>query len=462
MQARRSVLLAVAFAALLLVMGVSATAVWWNARTAQDATTELHNAHMSVDGALASIRSDIYLTGILTRDYLLDEDPNADRQYIDQFNEIRTDTDRNFATLEESRLVEDDADALARLRTEIRRQYWDPTISALGWTPAQKEANRASLLANLVTRRREVVSLSNELERLITENFLIEREHTTRTGQDLRASFGWITVIALLLGMGISAVAWARMSKLERQSQAAESELRRLSGQIRMTQEQERKALSRELHDEVGQLLTGLRMELGGVGRLDDNSPERTLRMESAKRTVEQLIRSIRNIALLLRPSMLDDLGLSAALTWLVKENARNQEFEIHSEVDPSADSLPEAHRTCLYRVVQEALTNVSRHSGARKVEVVLQTIGGWVSASITDDGRGFSISPGQERGLGLIGMEERVKELGGSIRVISSPGRGTRVEIRLPRPAEPEVIGAQSTHSGRPRDRSDRVEASA
>jgi CHASE3 domain sensor protein len=254
MYARRSVLLAAAFAALLVVIGVSATAVWWNARTAQEMSNELHNAHMRVDAALASIRSDIYLTGILTRDYLLDTDSDEIPDYTEQFRSIQRDTERNFDILKGSPQVEEHRVALAGLHREIQLQYWNPTIEALGWTPAEKEANREILLTKLVTRRREVVNLSEEVERLITQNFSQERERATRAGQDLRTSFGWITVVALLLGAAISGAAWLRMTRLEQQSQAAETELRRLSGQIRTAQEQERKNLSRELHDEVGQL----------------------------------------------------------------------------------------------------------------------------------------------------------------------------------------------------------------
>jgi signal transduction histidine kinase len=255
-------------------------------------------------------------------------------------------------------------------------------------------------------------------------------------------------LLALLLGLAISGVALTRMNALETQSLAAESELRRLSGQLRMAQEAERKHLSRELHDEVGQLLTGLRMELAGAGRLRDPS-ELTQRLESSKRTVEQLIVSIRNITLLLRPSMLDDLGLAAALGWLIKENSRTSGVDIRARLDSGADSLPEAHRTCLYRVVQEALTNVARHSGARKAEVVVQTEADWVFASISDDGRGFEPEPAKDRGLGVIGMEERVRELGGKIRVVSSPGRGARVEVHLPRTADAEVLSATSADRG-------------
>ena len=462
MGARRSILLAGAFAALLLVIGVSATAVWWNARTVQQDLAGLHDVHMRANAALAAIRADVYLTGILTRDYLLDSpDTVADPQYIDQFNDIRQDTERNFEILEQARQDEEQRAALARLRREIRLQYWETTVEALGWTPKEKAVKRGSLLGRLVKRRQEVVSLATQVEMLIATNFLTEQKRAASAAQDFQSSFGWTMLVALLLGLAISGVALARMNTLERQSRHAESELRRLSGQIRTAQEEERKNLSRELHDEVGQLLTSLQMDLSSTARLSENS-EWTLRLESSKRTVERLIGSIRNITLLLRPSMLDDLGLAAALGWLIKENSRTSGIDIRARLDSGADSLPEAHRTCLYRVVQEALTNVARHSGARRAEVVVQTEPGRVITSITDDGRGFDPEFAKERGLGMIGMEERVKELGGSVRLVSSPGRGTRVEVHLPRTAEAEVVSAKSADSGRSRDRSGGFEASA
>ena len=165
---------------------------------------------------------------------------------------------------------------------------------------------------------------------------------------------------------------------------------------------------------------------------------------------------------MLLRPSMLDDLGLTPALNWLVKEVSRSSGMNIRAEVSSGADTLPDAHRTCLYRVVQEALTNATRHSGARTIDLEVYTIGNWVKTTITDDGRGFEAGTERRKGLGLLGMEERVRELGGRISVTSAPGRGTVVDVRLPRPApveEPaEKIDDHDSDRGRSRDRSDRI----
>jgi signal transduction histidine kinase len=131
---------------------------------------------------------------------------------------------------------------------------------------------------------------------------------------------------------------------------------------------------------------------------------------------------------------MLDDLGLASAIGWLVREIKRSGGIDIQTQIDPALDSLPDAECTCVYRVVQEALTNAARHSGARLIEVSLGMSHGEVTGSIADDGQGFDAVAMKRTGLGLVGMEERVRELGGSLAVVSSPGHGARVEFRLPR----------------------------
>ena len=169
---------------------------------------------------------------------------------------------------------------------------------------------------------------------------------------------------------------------------------------------------------------------------------------------------------------MLDDLGLTPALAWLIREVSRSSGMEIEAALDPTLDHLPDTHSTCLYRVVQEALTNVSKHAGAHKVEVSLKANGEWVVGTIADNGCGFDTGAVRREGLGLVGMEERIRELGGHLRVISVEGHGTRAEFRLPIPkAEGRIAAKESAKEmsddshpdrGRSRDRTDRVETSA
>jgi signal transduction histidine kinase len=451
--------LAVALAALLVVIGISAFAEWRSARNTQDRVLSLHDAHMQADDALDAVRSNVYLIGILTRDYLLDEASDSSGQYLRQFDMIRSETEMIFEHLKYSVPEKAQQTALELLRDEFRG-YSDVTKSILAWSSEEKRSRGAEILRQRLRRREELFRLTAQVEQLVTANFERQRNQITKTDREFRFSFGWITLIALLLGFAIAGITLTRMRILQRESKAAASELRNLSGQLRTTQEQERKFLARELHDQVGQMLTGIRMDLVSVAKLhSDSSGTVSFQIARAKTNVEQTLRVIRNIAMLLRPSMLDDLGLTPALSWLVKEVSRSSGIEIESDIDPSGDSLPDAHRTCLYRIVQEALTNVSRHSEARRVLIILKAGPDWISVSVADDGRGFDLQSIKARGLGLLGMEERVRELGGSIEIQSSPGRGTRIYISLPRPQEPRAQDAEDIDRRRSRDRADRIE---
>jgi len=462
MRARRSILLAAALAALLLVIGMSAFAIWWTARNSQDRIARLQNAHMRAGVALSAIRANVYLNAILTRDYLLDSDTSHAKQYIDQFDRIQANTEESFNTLASLGLDSEQNTALIRLRKELAA-YWDPTEVVLDWSPEEKRAQRAEMLRQRVRRRQEIFALADEAERLMTVNFNKEQQRITTEGREFNVSLAWTTGFALLLGFAIAGSTLARMLALERQSQTAESELRQLSGQLRTAQEDERRSLSRELHDQVGQMLTGLRMELAGIARMAEDPAEPVAaRIERAKGTVEQTLRIVRNIAMLLRPSMLDDLGLVPALAWLMKEFERSHDLTILSEIDPAVDSLPDTYRTCIFRIVQEALTNVARHAEAREVHVSLGAADGWVVGTVSDNGCGFEKISQTPRGLGLLGMEERVRELGGSIQIDSSPGSGTRIEFRFRRPKPAEVMDDQNPDCGRSRDRTDRIETTA
>jgi signal transduction histidine kinase len=462
MRVRTSVLLAGALSALLVLIAVAALFVWRKTTEMQAHVAELHEAHIHAGNALASIRSNVYASGILTRDYLLDPDPQQVSSYVEQFRQIRAQTQQAFRTLEAPGPDTPRRAALDELKHELS-VYWDPTETALRWTTEEKNALRSNFLRQRVRKRQDIFDLANDVERLMTASFNNQRQQVQRTAEDFRAFLAWGTAAALVLAIVIAAWTMLRMLYLERHSRNAEYELRRLSGQLRTAQEDERKYLSRELHDQVGQMLTGLRMELAGLARLQTDE-QAASRMNHAKSIVEQTLRMVRNIAMLLRPSMLDDLGVAPAIAWQVKEFERTTGIRAEVEVDDALDSLPDRYRTCLYRVVQEALTNCARHSHARKVRVCIAMQDNVVVASVSDDGAGFDSASTKGHGLGLLGMGERVRELGGRFVITSAPGRGTHVEARIPLPDSQEVNEVHDSNAdrGRSRDRSGRLEASA
>jgi signal transduction histidine kinase len=142
-------------------------------------------------------------------------------------------------------------------------------------------------------------------------------------------------------------------------------------------------------------------------------------------------VNSIRDISLLLRPSMLDDLGLIPALEWQARETSRRTGVDVRVSAENVDDTLTDAIRTCIYRVVQEALQNVSRHSGASHATIGVRQSDGVLSLKIEDDGSGFD--PLRTRGMGLLGMDERVRQMAGRLEVQSNPGHGTTVLVSLP-----------------------------
>jgi signal transduction histidine kinase len=209
-------------------------------------------------------------------------------------------------------------------------------------------------------------------------------------------------------------------------------ELSRLPSSLLDAQEEERRAISRELHDEVGQTLGALLVDLG---RLKTAIPTENAAAQEQfgriKSTAESAVNSVRNIALLLRPSMLDDLGLIAAIEWQGREVSRRTEMDVEVESSGVSEDLAEEYKICIYRVTQEALNNAARHSGGRHAWVRIEQTGDHIAAIIRDDGRGFD--PTKTRGLGLLGMEERVRRLGGKLDVQSSREGGTSVRADLP-----------------------------
>ncbi len=211
------------------------------------------------------------------------------------------------------------------------------------------------------------------------------------------------------------------------------------ASQIIKAQEQERKRIARELHDETSQVLTSLLISLA-VLEESITTQEARDRITETRQLAHQTLRAIRNLSIDLRPSALDDLGLLPALRWYVKEYQQktNIEVEFHTTGFKDRERLSPEMETALYRVVQESLTNVAKHAQAHKVTIMLREEADAVNATITDDGRGFDVEEiqkmgDQDRGLGLVGMQERALLLDGTVTIESGHEHGTFVNVHIP-----------------------------
>lgn len=204
-------------------------------------------------------------------------------------------------------------------------------------------------------------------------------------------------------------------------------------------QEEERKRVARELHDETSQVLTSLLISLAILEESITSQVARD-RITETRQLAHQTLRAIRNLSLDLRPSALDDLGLLPALRWYIKEYQQKFALEVDFQATGLKERLPSELETVLYRIVQEALTNVARHAHAHAVKVRLEEDQQAIHVHIVDDGRGFDAEklqkmpgPGQEHGWGLVGMHERADLLGGALTISSSPGKGTTIDAHIP-----------------------------
>jgi len=417
-------------------------------RRAEAIHREIDTANQSYrrsERALNEIRSAIYLSSILARDFLLDPSHITADLHRQQLADVRSAMNKDLAELERL-LGPTDRTLLNRLDAELDALWasWQPIFE---WTPQQKLALSSLFLRRQVLPRRQaVLAMADEASHLVRASFDGQQQRIQRSQAAFRAHQNGMVVVALILGLLVAGFSIYRISRLERHSEqqreraeTAEQELRRLSQELVKTQEEERRALSRELHDEVGQALTALRMDLGNLAAMGANSAAGfEQRLAEAKQLVERTMHMVRDLAMGLRPSMLDDLGLVPALQWQVREFTRRTGIPVALDVDGVLEALPETHRTCVFRVVQEALTNCARHAQARHVRVALHGGAAELALTIQDDGAGFEVGAGRAAGgLGLIGIDERVRTLGGTLEIVSQPRKGTLLRAVLPLPQE-------------------------
>ena len=421
---------------LLLTIGLSGVANIQETRSIHDQILAVEDNYRHIESLVEAIRSDVSRVAVLRRDRLLAEDASG-TDYLKLFAQLRANAEVN---LDQLRVLpaQQRGKAFDRLENAIHA-YMD-AVDIEFRNNAARGPGFQFVDDGFGSQNMTIVAVAEELARLNEENFESRRRALNQSVENLQADI-WETILtALILGAIIAGASVFRISALERESaehqqatEHAEERLRHLSQQLVSSQEQERKALSRELHDEIGQLLTALRMELGQLERgRGAAGPESDPHLDQAKKLAESTLRTTRDIAMGLRPAMLDVLGLGPALEWQTREFSRRYHTPIQLEVDGDLKHLPDPHRTYLYRIVQEGLTNCARHAQAKNIRVQLKEAEGQLAVAIQDDGVGFQ-QDGVPYGLGLLGITERVRELCGEVSIESAPGRGTRIAVTLP-----------------------------
>src|SRR5579884_3181216 len=423
------------FGGLLLLMAIAEIGSLLFVNRLRVSEAQLQQRFLERSRTLEEIRSSIYLSGTVTRDFLLAPEGGAHAQLAD-LNVLRSKTTSALKEYEKS-LEPGESAAFASLKSEIEA-YWRGLGGIFVWSTQERDKYRYQFFyAELVPRRTSMLQIADRVGQLNEQT--LQRGDQRLAGLVERLQFGLLimTGVTLLGGTALAVYTSYLILRLQREARArlaesieARAGLRELSAKLVRAQEDERRALSRELHDEAGQSFSAIMLEAENLLDLTDDS-RLAPRLKAIRGLAERGVAETRNMALLLRPSMLDDFGLVPALNWQAKEAAKRTGLRVHVAAPDLQQELPEEHKTCVYRIVQEALNNVARHAQASAVQISLQQQPGELLLTIQDDGTGFDAQ--RVRGLGLLGMEERTRHLGGKFAIDSQAGRGTLLKITLP-----------------------------
>jgi signal transduction histidine kinase len=386
---------------------------------------------------LASIRSSIMLTHAYFGEYVLDSQRQKDYQarVQESWSRERSDlADYHASTADEEALMERLADML--------EQDWQD-IDRMMSTPAGDQRAAPPF-------RISVVDLATRLQNIDTKQAAATEARIQDQFEHLGANLRNLLTLCLASALALAAGCLIYIFRIERQNRRRYEEilkgrkaLEQLSARLVDAQETERRTISRDLHDQVGQTLNALLVDAANLAKRIPPEDAVSLRYLNNIRTfADSSVNSIRDIALLLRPSMLDDLGLIPALEFQAREVSRRTGIKVDVTAESVPDALGDDVRTCVYRVAQEALHNMSRHSGATAAAVIVRHEGGSLLLTISDNGHGFD--PKRTRGLGMLGMEERIRHLEGTFEIQSEPGKGTTLRVSLP--VEAAAVRVQPT----------------
>jgi signal transduction histidine kinase len=426
----------IGFAGLLILMGALAVDSARQMRDVSETSAVLRRESRDRHALLDRLRTDTYRSATLVRDYVLEhDDMHAARQKAELLA-VRSrveDTLNQYA----AKAPQEEKDAIQSLMQHAE-SYWSSLAPALDWNgSARRELGEVIFRNAIVPKRDELVQFVIQVGALDERTLDAAEERIQVVQARFQRRVSAISIVALVLGSVLAIVVVRHVKRLSAEAasrfnevRGAQEDLKRLSDRLVEVQEEERRSLSRELHDDLGQTMSAMLIELGKAESMPAGSKGRRDELASVRRLAEENVAKIRNMALLLRPAMLDELGLVPALNWHVREVGRRTGLKVKLIADELNDDLPESNRTCIYRVVQEALNNCVKHSKANEVRVVMQRDGEGLSISVQDDGVGFD--PERHKGLGLLGMMERVSAIGGRFHIESQPGRGTVLSTYL------------------------------
>jgi signal transduction histidine kinase len=407
-------------------------------------SAEINSRYTRAQDLLTAVRGHVLMGSVYVRDALLDPNPSTADEYRRQLEESYRNADDALQGYVPVIDVPGEQERIARLRHDLddfRRTMLDVLATDSRRWPAEA---RDLLRRRIMPKREGVMHVSEEVQALNREAFVQQQLEIASLYRATQRRV-WETVgLALAASLAIALTATIYAGRLERRIQQQRlrdvetaRDLQRLSSQLLTAQEEERRSIARELHDEVGQVLTAIKVELGVAQRSLEAAGADAGALRDAKTITDGALHTVRDLSRLLHPAMLDDLGLGATVDWYLKGFGKRHGVRIELLHDRMDERLTPDVEAGAYRIVQEALTNVAKHAQASTCRVFLQRLTHTLLVTVEDDGIGFrpeEVSvPGASRGIGLVGIRERVTQLRGELRVESAPGKGTRLTVELP-----------------------------
>jgi signal transduction histidine kinase len=410
--------------------------------------SEVASRYTRAQELLGTVRAQVLLTSVRVRDALLNPETRSVAEYREQIDASHRVIIMALTDYEPVMGAVSEGDHIGRLQREVQ-QFHDTSLGVLNDASGRDPASiRDVLNRHIVPRREAALAISEEIQTLNRRAFIQQQAdigEIHRVAEERsRAQLG----LALVVGLGTLLMTSVYASRLEsrlrdQMTRDAEfsRELQEAAGKVLTAQEEERRTIARELHDEVGQVLTAIKVELDVAQREIAQGGGSAATLSEAQTITDGALQTVRNLSQLLHPATLDDLGLPAAIDSALRGLARRQEIRAELHQQGSIGRLPREVELAAYRIVQEALTNVGKHSQATRCAVHLTQLDDRLLIEVEDNGVGFvedTDRPIVARGLGLISIRERTTRLGGSFNILSTPGQGTRLVVSLP---EREVL---------------------
>ena len=395
---------------------------------------------------LLRLQDDTYQLAVSLRDMTLPESRYPIFYWKGEFTRLHQDMDGAIALEAQYAVRTPAGDEKRKQLKNILYNFWLLSDEAFDLADTGHEDTARYLIRSQLEEQRELIS--RVVSRLLSLNDQAQAEAGQRVTlvydkvkKDILLLIGILFLVALSTGLytlQANRKTFERLHHLAERLQSQSEELRMLSWKLIDVQEQTLRHVARELHDHFGQILTAIGVMLGRAGQKAlDKDPVFVQDVQAVKKIVEDTLQSVRNESQVFRPAILDDFGLGQTLEWFVQQFSLQTGIEVHFQGKLSDGCFPPEDAIHLYRIVQEALNNVARHSGAREAWVNVEEAGGQLKLEIRDNGAGFQVGADNHRvagrGTGVMGMRERAEHLNGSFAIRSSPQEGTAVTVRVP-----------------------------